>query len=47
MNIIIYKKYMTYSKKEEVQQIVSYIYKDLKNQPFLKRKYEIYRPLLQ
>ena len=39
--------YMTYSKKEEVQQIVSYIYKDLKNQPFLKRKYEIYRPLLQ
>ena len=38
--------YLTYNVENEIQQIVQYIYKDLSNQPFLKRKYETYRPLL-
>lgn len=39
--------YLTYSRLSEIQQIVKCIYKDLKDQPFLKRKYKTYRPLLQ
>ena len=39
--------YLTYARLSEIQQIVKCIYKDLKDQPFLKRKYKTYRPLLQ